>query len=300
MKQHQTMTASLAAVRVAATLIFMLFTLLPAMAAAPKANPRLESLHIDIWPEYDRPGALVILRGQLAKDVALPAAVSLRIPVSSGGPAALAYANPEKAELFNLDYKKSDAKDFITVSFKVPDRVFHLEFYDPFPTSESERKYRYVWPGDLAVDKLSVLIQEPVASSNFSVQPEVASEGTGPDGMRYRSAVLGALPSGKAFPIEIRYTKTDSRSSAELLKSDKPSAAPSTTGAPANNQSLQLLLVLGVLVPLLLVAVIGYVWWRQRPRPASEVPGGKAFCSKCGNRIAPGDRFCSKCGAALA
>lgn len=299
MKRPATIAGSLDMLHMATALMVMLLMLLPAMAAAQKANPRLESLHIDIWPEYDRPGALVILRGQLGKNVALPAALSLRIPVSSGGPAALAYANPEKPDLLNLEYKKSDAKDFITVAFTVPDRVFHLEFYDPFSTSETERKYRYVWPGDAAVDKLSVLIQEPLASSNFSVQPEMPQEATGPDGLRYRSADLGALPSGKAFPIEIRYTKTESRTSAELLKGDKPAAEPSTTRAPVSNQSLQLLLVLGVLVPLLLVAVIGFVWWRQRPRPVAEATGGKAFCRKCGNRIAPGDRFCSKCGAAL-
>jgi hypothetical protein len=297
MKQHQTITGRRAAMRVAA-LMLMLFTLLPAMAAAPKANPRLESLHIDIWPEYDRPAALVILRGQLGKDVALPAAVSLRIPASSGGPSAVAYANPERAELFNLDYKKADAKESITVAFSVPDRVFHLEFYDAFPTGDSERNYRYVWPGDLPVDKLSVLIQEPAASSDFSVQPPMPLEGTGPDGLRYRSAELGAFPSGKAFPVEIRYTKADPRTSAELLKPDQPAAAPSSTGAPGGNQ-LQLLLVLGVFVPLLLVAVIGFVWWRQRPRPATDSAGSKAFCTKCGNRIAPGDRFCAKCGAAL-
>ena len=66
-------------------MLVLAFVLLPAFAAspsdngAPKRSPRLASLQIEIWPEFDRPAALVILRGELAADVALPATVSLRI-----------------------------------------------------------------------------------------------------------------------------------------------------------------------------------------------------------------------------
>ena len=71
-------------------------TLLPAFAAgpsgggAPLRNPRLESMQIEVWPEFDRPAALVILRGALAADVKLPADVTLHIAASTGGPSAMA------------------------------------------------------------------------------------------------------------------------------------------------------------------------------------------------------------------
>ena len=59
--------------RIATCLTFLALALLqPALVhaqAAATANPRLASLGIEIWPEYDRPAALVILRGTLAEDV---------------------------------------------------------------------------------------------------------------------------------------------------------------------------------------------------------------------------------------
>src|SRR3990170_9127773 len=83
--------------------------LTPAFAAAPaardvaKGNPRLASLQIEIWPEFDRPAAaLVILKGEIAANVPLPAAVSLRIAASSGGPSAVAYAAGLNSNLLNL------------------------------------------------------------------------------------------------------------------------------------------------------------------------------------------------------
>src|SRR3972149_3129178 len=139
--------------------LLLAIVLLPALAAAPapKATARLQSLQIDIWPEYDRPAALVILRAELAQDVALPA-----------------------------------------------------------------------------------------ESSDFPVQPDLKDVSTGPDGLRYRSAQLGAFNSGKAFPIEIRYTKNDARTSAEILKPSgaTAAAAPEPTTDPQRGASSQLLLAL--------------------------------------------------------
>jgi hypothetical protein len=279
--------------------ILMLACALPAFAAAPAKNaPRLESLQIDLWPEYDRPAVLVMLKSMLAKEVALPAAVALRIPAASGGPSAVAHAGAEKGELLNLPYERSDAKDYITLRFNVPNRYFHVEFYDPLATQASERRYRYAWPGDLAADKVSVVVQEPAQSSNFSVKPAMDEATTGPDGLRYRRGQLGAFKPGSASAVEISYAKPDARTSTEILK-PAASAPPATTGAlPAKQDSTQLLLALGVILPLLLAGLTGFLWWRQRPE-RSQASGVGRFCTQCGSRAAAGDRFCAKCGAAL-
>src|SRR4030067_3097186 len=85
--------------------------LLPACAAAPsardvaKGKPRLASLQIESWPEFDRPAAaLVILKGEIAAGVPLPAAVSLRIPAASGGPTAGAAPAPTGGPLRKTKY----------------------------------------------------------------------------------------------------------------------------------------------------------------------------------------------------
>ena len=51
---------------------------------------RLAYLQVDLWPEYDRPEMLVILRASLAADVSLPVDVTFRIPAAVGDPNAVA------------------------------------------------------------------------------------------------------------------------------------------------------------------------------------------------------------------
>ncbi len=260
------------------------------------AAPRLASLQIEIWPEYDRAAALVILKAELDPQTALPADVSLRIPASSGGPSAVAFASADNGELSNLKYERSDAKDWITLKLSVPQRFIHVEFYDHFVTGDAARNYRYVWPGDLAAGKASAVVQEPAGATEFSVRPEMKDSATGAEGLRYRSAELGSLPLGKPLPIEVRYTKTDPRPSVEILKINAP-AVPQTSREAAEARSSNLLLpVFGILVPLLLALASGYFWWRRRARVVSK-PG--RFCSQCGHRASAQDRFCAQCGKAL-
>ena len=275
-------------------MLVLAIILLPALAAgpssggAPKGNPRLASLQIEIWPEFDRLAALVILNGELAADVALPAAVSLRIAASSGGPTAVASRTGPSANLFNLKYDRKNAGDFITVSFEVSERFFHVEFYEPLATGTPERSYTYVWPGDLAADRLSVIVQEPATASNLAVQPKLDAAVAGKNGLFYRSAELGALEAGKHLPIRVSYTKTNPRTSEEILK---PTALDSS---PVPIWILAL-----AAAGLVIGAGAALVWWRWRGNMSEEPPGGAGFCSKCGAQSASGDRFCSKCGAPL-
>ena len=299
-------TASLASVLATLVLSLMLAPALattPAGAAAANAV-RLESMQVEIWPEYDRPAALVILRGELAASVGLPAAVSLRIPASSGGPAAVAYANEKKGKLLNLKYERSDAADFITLRFTAPARFFHVEFYDRFASGTSERAYKYVWPSDLSVNWLDVVVQEPAGASNISVKPELGDKSTGSDGLLYRAAQLGPFEQGKALPIEVRYTKADSRTSAEILKLNAAAPVTQADNSPAKDRPSWLSpTILGAAA--LLVFTTGGVgcflwWWNRRPQRPVGPRGGGVFCPRCGNGLSSGDRFCAKCGTAQA
>ncbi|MGP1677296.1 MAG: zinc ribbon domain-containing protein [Burkholderiales bacterium] len=281
--------------------------LLPAFAAGPASgapirNPHLASMQIEIWPEFDRPAALVILRGALAADAKLPASVTLRIAASTGGPSAMAYSAAAGGNLLNLEYERTDANDFITLRFKVPQRFFHVEFYDPLATGVPERNYTYVWPGDLGVTRLSVVVQEPAAASGFSVQPNLDASATGQDGLRYRSAELGAREAGKPLPIKVSYKKTDPRTSAEILQPKTPELAPAPAPAPAASSSNDV--TKGVLVFILAVSLLigigmAFLWWRERAKTSGAQASGAGACTKCGTPRAADDRFCSNCGARL-
>lgn len=263
--------------------------------AAHAANPPLAALQIEIWPEYDRPGALVIYKGELAQSVRLPAEVALRIPASSGGPAAVAYATEESGKLLNLSHQDEAAGNFIVVHIRPPQRFFHMEFYDRMATDKPQREYRYAWPGDMAVEKVSVLVKEPAASSNLSVQPKLDLTGQSPDGMSHRAAQLGALKAGEQLPIEIRYTKTDARPSTEIVAA--PAAAAAAQPETQQQPTWPLFLVAGGAV-VLIGAVAALLWRRRRPAPAAAAASGR-FCPKCGRATKAGDRFCASCGAAL-
>jgi hypothetical protein len=292
---------------------FLALTLLPAYAAgpsvagAPLRSQPLESMQIEVWPEFDRPAALVILRGALAADTKLPAEVTLRIAASTGGPSAMAYSAAPGGNLLNLEHERIDAKDFITLRFKVPERYFHVEFYDPLATGTPERSYTYVWPGDLGVSRLSVVVQEPAAASNFSVQPNLGATATGPDGLIYHSAELGALEAGKPLQIKVSYKKTDARTSAEILQPKTPeptpaAAAAASAPAPASGSSDEV--TRGVLVFILAVSLLvgigtAVLWWRGRASATATRVSGAGACTQCGAPREAGDRFCSKCGARL-
>lgn len=277
----------------------------PALAAAPEqatiaaANPRLASLNVEIWPEFDRPAALIILKGELSPKTPLPAPVSLRIPGAAGRPSAVAFAKAAGSELLNLSHEASTAGDFTTVRFSAPERFFHIEYYDPLAISGPMRNYTYTWRGDLAVDRLSVRLQEPAAATDISTLPELGRGTPGANGLMYRMADLGAREAGRELVVAVRYNKADSRPSAEILKLNAPAAQSPTPSqvAGASVSRLELALIIAGAV-LALVGMVLAVWWltSQRTKAAFAAQQPAGFCPQCGKALAASDRFCSQCG----
>ena len=81
---------------------------------------------------------------------------------------------------------------------------------------------------------MRVIVQEPAAVSNFSVLPKLDASASGQDGLRYHSADLGAQSMGKRLPISVRYTKTDARTSTQILPPKTPGPEPAPTPALAS------------------------------------------------------------------
>lgn len=294
------------AARFPLVLAMVILAAVPALApaAAPpgsgtaRENPRFASLEVDIWPEYDRRAAvLVILKGELAPQVVLPATVSLRIPASSN-PTAVAYATAPGSGLFNLEHERISGDANTTLRFRTSHRIVHVEFYDRLAPDDLYRRFTYVWPGDLAVDQLAVRLQEPAGASNILVKPELGAAVRGPDGLLYRSSEPVTVAAGKRLPIEVAYMKTDPRTTSEILGLKTPAAGP----APGTGSGIALpawLLVVAVSAALMIGAAIVLLWWRVRSKLPSAPPQGAGFCPKCGSPRRPEDRFCPKCGAPL-
>lgn len=288
----------------ASGMTIFVFAIMPLLASAavlpgrnaPQEKPRFASVELEIWPEFDRRDAvLVIVRGELAADSALPASVSLRIPASSTA-TAVAFSTAPRAELFNLEHERRHADDFTTLQFRTTHRFIQVEFYDRLVTDTSARRFTYIWPGDLAVDRLTVRVQEPAVARDLLMKPDLGIGVTGTDGLLYRAAELGALQAGKRLPIEIRYTKTDPRTSAEILGlKGADSKPPATTGSGAGFPGWLLIVI--VSATLLIGVGAASLWWRRRAKATAARPGNAGFCHQCRSRLAADDRFCSKCGA---
>lgn len=291
-----------------AGLLLLALLSLPGLAqggpeAWAQAAPRFSQLDIALWPEYDepatwtdleRPPVLVIIRGELAAETALPARLSLRIPAAAGQPFAVASSTDPASGLVDREYETTAEGDSLRITFETPDPVVHLEFYLPITRAGLLRDFSYVWPGDIAADNVTIRAQVPVGAEEFQTEPELGPAQVGGDGLLYRQEDLGPLTAGQTLSFRVQYSKEDPRLTIETL----PAAQPSNDGGtplpwPA----------LAAIAAVVLVGIVAVAWYRyygRRPAPARARPGGAAgaagYCTQCGQSLSTADRFCSRCG----
>jgi hypothetical protein len=281
----------------------------PADAQPAPTNPALSRLEVDVWPEFDQASkVLVIMRLEIAPDVTLPAEATLRIPAASGGPTAVATAVTASSALQNLNYKTKDRQvDFMTIGFTAANRFVHIEFYEPVATSTPERSYRYMWAGDFPVAQTVVQLQEPATSSDVAVTPDLGTGTTQTDGLTYREAELGPLEAGSSLTVEVQYSKSDLRTTAEILGLVQVTPA-SQGGGGSDDSSDTILILVGAGAVAAIVAIAALFAWRRlslvagQTVPASRgerrrsAAAGNAWCSQCGAKLGEDAHFCASCG----
>ena len=67
--------------RLLTLLLLLLFAALP--VAAQTEVTQLDTLTVELWPDYDRPAMLVILTGTLPESATLPATVTIPLPAGA-------------------------------------------------------------------------------------------------------------------------------------------------------------------------------------------------------------------------
>ena len=104
----------------------------------------LDSVQVQIWPEYDKPSVLVIYQMTLPATTPLPATVSVRIPTAAGDPNAVAVHQVD-GSLINVDKTRQVSGDWATISFTTTGPEIQLEYYDPtLEINGSARHFQYV------------------------------------------------------------------------------------------------------------------------------------------------------------
>lgn len=296
-------------------LFLIVFFLLPFGVRAQ--NPiSLDSLQVQIWPEYDKPSVLVIYQMILSSTTTYPASVSVRIPTAAGEPHAVAVKQLD-GNLYNVDYTRQVNGDWATISFTTTAPMIQLEYYDPtLEIDGTARYYQYVWPGDYGVTQFSMQVQQPAGATDMRISPSLGTGTTGADNLVYYTQDIGAVPTGQKITLTIEYNKSTDTLSAENLPV-QPSA-PIPQGKAADlNVSAWLPWILGIVGAGLIIGGIIWFWQSGRQRPASHTRRSRSkagvkepdrtvntsedavYCSQCGKRASPGDLFCRSCGTKI-
>jgi hypothetical protein len=234
-------------------LALMSFVLVSSAATA-ETEPRLASLEVTLWPEYDRPAVLVMLQGRLVPNTALPATVRLPMPVIAGKPHAVAKRAAD-GKLVLASHTVSVTGKSAVVNVMTDEPEVRLEYYVDLVRTDPQRRYVFTWPGGMAIEQVTYEVLQPIGAEGLSVTPP-GRQGVGTDGLTYYLGDLGPKGPNESFSIGVTYTKTTPTLTAVALQqqgapvgqapggmSPPPAAPPSGSGGAA---------------PWLVVMVIGF------------------------------------------
>lgn len=287
-------------------LLPLLFSLLiiPIPASA-QGQVTLDNVTVQLWPEFDQPSMLVIYDFSLPEGMSLPADVTLHVPADAN---IIAVAYADSGGLLNAQHQApfiDGDLQALTITIDQP-TTYHIEYYAPLTTKDTQRGYTYLWSGDYAVKSLDVSIRVPVDTTDITTDPTMKD--TTPTGSNQKILTWSTsnLKVGEQVPIKITYTKTSDRLSASDQPLETGIVDESTQGRISLNNYLPYILGgLGVL----LIVVGGLYFWQSskgRPEPRKrhrlqedDSSGEAVYCHQCGKRAQANDRFCRTCGARL-
>lgn len=293
----------------------LLASLVAPRAFGQPAAGGLEEVRVDLWPEYDRPDVLVLYKFPLDAARSLEAPVSLPIPASVGEPHAVAWRDAN-GSLYVAEFTRTVQGDRAMISMRLGSREGQLEFYDRLERDGSKRRYRFQWPGGVAVGSLSVRVQRPRDARDLEVEPAPSREWQGEDGLAYALVELGRQEPDAAPPaVQVGYVKDTSTLSAgdATTPALATSTAPAASAGASETTASLAVPKWGVALAGLLVALAGgWLLWSSRagapaakPEASSRRQAPKTkrsqavFCHQCGAKAEPGHNFCMSCGAKL-
>ena len=293
------------------SLPFCAFFLLALLRFPATSNLALDRVEIDLWPEYDRPGVLVIYHIRLAAGSELPERLQFRIPASAGEPNAVASLQPD-GSLVNLSYDREVSGDWASVSFSAQTSMSQLEYYDPSLQIQGvQHQYTYLWPGDYEVQDLTLQVQQPMGATAMQITPSLGVGVLGSDGLLYFSRSLGAVSAGQQVTVALTYEKTGPGSSFERLRPLQPIARPPSVRERILEWAGWPWLLAGTGVLLVVAGSVFLVRERRRGRTGAmgsargrgagkeSAPPTPRFCHHCGYPAGEADLYCRMCGTRL-
>jgi mono/diheme cytochrome c family protein len=281
-------------------------------ASAQRSGLRITRLQLSIWPEYDDPRVLLIVRGELAPGVAYPTHVTLPIP--KGAELIGAGMISELGELLLHPHRviPGDASDSLEITLPSPGFFAEL-YFDPFEASGDAKRFGYTFEAPYPINQFDVDIQMPYTASEFGTEPPAMAQETEGRDTTYHRFAYRDVAAGQPTTFTVSYVKTDPQPS--VPKAGSPPAADSPA---ARGPQDRLLIYFGILAGVTAAYVLGTLLWiayrRRRAAPTSPetqplpltapsvpppvAPAAANFCSHCGRALDADYAFCPGCGHA--
>jgi hypothetical protein len=272
----------------------------------------IDKASLRLWPEYDDPGLLVILSGNITGTTKFPQQVAFPIPASARGIQATSV--DATGDLLSQPWQVVDGK--LTYSLPSPD--FQIEYYLDRPAGGNQRDISYTFESPYPIRTLEVAAQQPARASAFAMTPQSQRSAQGNDGFTFYLVERADMGAGDKLPVNIRYTKNDQGLSVAQAKIETTGSTGTAnpSGAASGGKSTDWLPILLIGLGVALLAGAGIYWFlRIRPTPAPAPVAAKAqtpskaspapqparsanavFCTQCGRQLSSSDRFCAQCG----
>ena len=202
--------------------------------SAGQLTTSLERLEIVLWPEYDRPELLVMLRGWIAEEIPVPTYVPLPMPAGVS-PSAVAKRDPS-GQLLLAAHTVLDFESRREVRIATESREVRLEYYAPLTRDGATRSYVFDWPGLVALGSVAYELQQPVGAESLRVEPSPRDSRVGFDGLTYHTAELGPRAVGEGLSIELSYSKQSNVLTHSVLQPTETPPPPAPTVAPPRTE----------------------------------------------------------------
>lgn len=287
--------------------ILLLFFILMGTAPVFAQNPAslIDSLDIEIWPDYDKASVLVLLTGALPGNTPLPAAVTLPLPEAA-----------QLNAVARIDSQDGSMKDDISWSFDSPDTLrfitpdlrFRVEYYFPYTVDKNKHSFDFTWLAAATVNNLHLRVQRPLSAGALQTEPAAANVATSFDGFEYHTFPAQAVSAGQPFSLHVVYDMAAAQLSAARLPPSNAGTQPA--GLPAASaKRFDISWALAVMVAGGLIIIGALIWQfaarRRVPEMRNpddlriEIQARGRFCPNCGGPVDQDDRFCRGCGAEL-
>ncbi len=298
-------------ISIAIGLIFVIASTTWALAQGENEPTGFNNVHLWIYPEYDDPRLLTILRGQIAgaeASVENPATVRFLVPSTAfmysagfldaqGHYVRGGFVDPTKTINDVYPERQSSAIEGLDeITFTIATNSFVVEYYDPIIIGNPDKTIAYEFHLLYPISDLEVVIQEPRTSTNFTVSPQ-GTLGTDTFFSGYPALFYSfnnlIVDEDSPLQFDISYTKSDPRPSLDIL--DITDSVP-----PA-------LIVVGIVCGVLAAIVGGFFLIRKakqkalaerRPvRMSRKKAKRQGFCRQCGKQLDRPSPHCPYCGA---